>query len=92
MVKSFGVPAYPNANYPTRTEPKHALNLEVLLKNGNFITMDFDVTDQVQSQPHGGVIVVKGIVVKRDDGTQGEGAFDVDVTDWGETEDIPLPL
>ena len=54
--------------------------------------MDFDVTDQVQSQPHGGVIVVKGIVVKRDDGTQGEGAFDVDVTDWGETEDIPLPL
>lgn len=92
MVKSFGVPAYPNANYPTRTEPKHALNLEVLLKNGNFITMDFDVTDQVQSQPHGGVIVVKGIVVKRDDGTQGEGAFDVDVTDWGETEDITLPL
>lgn len=92
FTKSFGVPAFPNANYPTRTEPKHALNLELLLRNGSFITMDFDVTDQVQAQPHGGVIVVKDIVVKKDDGTQGEGAFDVEVNDWGPYEDITLPL
>jgi hypothetical protein len=94
LVKSFGVPSFPNANYPTRTRSqyKHALNLELMLTNGDLISFDFDVTDQVQAQPHGGVIVVKGIVVNPEEGTQGSGAFDVEVNDWGEWEDITLPL
>ena len=92
LVNSFGVPAFPNMNYPTKTEAKHALTLELLLKNGKMMTLDYDVTDQVQSQPHGGVIVVSGIVIKQEDGSQGSGAFDVDVNDWGDYEDIYLPL
>lgn len=93
VVKSFGVPNYPHPSYPsTRAANKHALNLEMMLRNGRTITLDFDVTDQVSAQPHGGVIVVDGIVVKKDDGTQGEGAFDVEVGDWGDYEDIYLPL
>lgn len=92
LVNSFGVPAFPNMNYPTKTEAKHALTLELLLKNGKMLTLDYDVTDQVQSQPHGGVIVVSGIVIKQEDGSQGSGAFDVDVKDWGDYEDIYLPL
>ena len=56
------------------------------------VNFDFDVTDQVNAQPHGGVIVVKGIVIKEEDGVQGSGAFDVEVNDWGEYEDITLPL
>jgi hypothetical protein len=55
-------------------------------------SLDFDVTDQVRQQPHGGVIVVSGIEVKAEDGSQGSGAFDVDVNDWGDYEDIYLPL
>lgn len=94
IVTSFGVPGYPNQNYPTRgeAETKHALNLELLLRNGSMITLEFDVTNQVQNQPHGGVIVVSGIVIEEDDGTQGSGAFDVEVNDWGPYEDIYLPL
>ena len=93
VVKSFGVPGFPNKNYPTRAEGnKHAINLEVMLKNGCIVSYDFDVTDQVKAQPHGGVIVIKGIVVEEEDGMQGSGAFDVEVKDWGDYEDVELPL
>ena len=92
FVNSFGIPAFPNANYPSRAEGKHALNLEVMLKNGKMMTFDFDVTDQVLAQPHGGVIVVKDIIIVPQDGSEGSGPFDVNVSDWGEYEDISLPL
>ena len=92
LVNSFGIPGLPNDHYPATRAAKHGLNLEVMLKNGNMVTYEFDVTDQVQSQPRGGVIVVKDIAVKEEDGTQGSGAFDVEVNDWGEYEDIVLPL
>jgi hypothetical protein len=92
LVNSFGIPGFPNPNYVKSTERVHILNLEILLKNGKLITMDFDVTDQVQKQPHGGVIIVSDIVVKKEEGMQGSGAFDVEVKDWGEYEDIVLPL
>lgn len=93
LVTSFGIPNFPNVNYPTRSDGrKHALNLEVLMRNGKLITFDFDVTDQVLAQPHGGVIVVDGIVIEDSVGTSGSGAFDVEVNDWGEYEDIYLPL
>lgn len=92
LVNSFGIPAFPNVNYVTKGPAKHALTLELLLKNGKMVTLDYDVTEQVQLQPHGGVIVVSGIVIKSEDGSQGSGAFDVYVNDWGEYEDIYLPL
>ena len=92
IVNSFGVPGYPNANYPTTRGNKHALNLEVTLRNGNIVNFDYDVTEQVAAQPHGGVIVISGIEVSEDQGMQGSGAFDVEVDDWGEYEDIVLPL
>lgn len=92
FVNSFGVPAFPNANYPSRSDLKHALNLEVMLKNGTMMSFDFDVTDQIEAQPHGGVIVVKDIVVVPEQGTQSSGGFDVSVSDWGPYEDIYLPL
>ena len=92
VVKSFGVPDFPNDNYGTRASNKHSLNLEVMLRNGNMLSFDFDITEQMKSQPHGGVIVVKGIVIKKEDGMAGTGGFDVDVKDWGEYEDIEIPL
>ena len=92
VVNSFGIPDFPNQDYVTKVPGKHSLNLEIMLKNGSTIILDFDVTDQVIAQPHGGVIVVSDIVIKPEDGTQGSGAFDVTVNDWGEYEDIYLPL
>lgn len=92
-VRSFGAPGFPHENYPTRVEArKHALNLEVMLRNGKMLNFDFDVTDQVKAQPHGGVIIVDGIEIKAEDGTQGSGSFDVEVNGWGEYEDVVLPI
>ena len=93
LVTSFGVPDFPSQGYEARVEErKNALNLEVVLRNGKLINFNFDVTEQVQQQPHGGVIVVSGIKIDPDDGKQGTGAFDVDVNGWENTEDIYLPL
>ena len=90
-VNSFGIPGYPNGAY-TKGDQIYAVNLEVRLRNGNIKKMDFDVTDQVSKQPHGGVIVIKGIKISDDEGMTGSGAFDVTVKDWGEYEDINIPL
>ena len=93
LVTSFGVPDFPSQGYEARVEGrKNALNLEVVLRNGKLINFNFDVTEQVQQQPHGGVIVVSGIKIDPNDGKQGTGAFDVDVNGWENTEDIVLPL
>ncbi len=91
-VHSFGIPDYPNGLYTTRAERRYGLNLEVRLKNGNTMSFDFDVTDQVAAQPQGGVIVVKDIEIPDDKGMEGGSGFDVDIDGWGEYEDIELPL
>lgn len=92
VVKSFGTPAFPHPNYPTRTDVTHGLKLEVRLRNNTVWVADADVTDQVQLQPHGGVIIVKDLVIKKEDAMQGSGGFEPTVDEWGPTEDIPLPL
>lgn len=92
LVRSFGIPDFPNKHYATRDGKKYALNLEVRLKNGKVKSFDFDVTGQVEKQPQGGVIVVRGIEIPDDEGMEGSSGFDVNVKDWGEYEDIELPL
>ena len=88
-VKTFGVPDYPNPNY-TRGERKYGVALEMLLKNGNFQQHDFDVTEQVENQPTGGIIVIKGIEI---DETRDESkGFIIGVDGWGDVVDVPLPL
>ena len=62
------------------------------MKNGKTISFEFDVTEQVKAHPHGGVIVVDEIEITEEEGKQGSGAFDVVVDDWGDYEEIPLPL
>lgn len=87
LVKSFGVPDFPNLNY-SRNPRQYGLNLEVRLKDGSYQQFDFDVTDQVEKQPHGGVIVVKGI--KIEEPPEVSGGFDVGVDGWGDIIDIQL--
>lgn len=97
-VRSFGTPDRPNPAYTTNSLASKAaqrcgLNLEVRLKNGKIKSFDFDVTDQVAAQPKGGVIIVRGLEVTREEGKQtGGSAFDVKVVNWGEYRDIDLPL
>lgn len=56
------------------------------------MSFDFDVTDQVAAQPQGGVIVVRDIEIPDEKGMEGGSGFDVDIDDWGEYEDVELPL
>ncbi len=90
-VKSFGIPDFPNGGY-YRGIGSFALNLEVMLTNGRILSFDFDVSDQVASQPHGGVIVVRDIVIPDDVGASGGSGFDVGLTGWGEYRDEELRL
>ena len=93
LVKSFGVPDYPNPNYG-RGAQQYGLNLEVRLTDGSIKQFELDVTDQVEKHPHGGVIVVGGIKVEKPapDVGGGGGGFDIGVEGWGDVIDIPLPL
>lgn len=91
VVNSFGVPDYPNSIY-SRSGDAFALNLEVRLKNGKTLNFDFDISEQMRNQPHGGVITVGGIEISDEEGTQGGSGFDVAVDDWGEYNDIIITL
>lgn len=91
VVNSFGVPDYPNSVY-SRSDGFFGLNLEVKLKNGKTLSFDYDVTQQVALQPHGGVIVVKGLEISDEDGNESGSGFDVSVDGWGEYEDVVIDL
>lgn len=92
---SFGLPDFASDYYTQsgtrQTASQHGLNLEVMLKNGSMKSFEFDVTDQMDSQPRGGVITVDGLTVS-DAEAGGNAGFDVTVEGWGEYEDIELPL
>ena len=92
-VLSFGAPGWLNSHYRsdgTGGGRRYALNVEIRLRNGKVLSFDYDVTDQLRHQPHGGVIRVGGIEISDDDGKGGSGGFDVDVDGWGDYEDIPI--
>ena len=92
-VRSFGVPGFPNTHYSkTGKSGLYGLNLEVRLKNGKTKSFDFDITGQVAAQPQGGVIVVKGLEITDEEGKGGGSGFDVDVSGWGDEEEIDLPM
>ena len=90
LVKSFGIPDYPNPNY-SRGPRQYCLNLEVRLTNGKTQQFEFDITDQMEKQPHGGVIVVSGIEIDPNT-TTGGGGFNIGVDGWGDAVDVPLPI
>lgn len=95
-VRTFGTPGFKDDHYGrsgvvTAADRPYTLNLEVMLKNGNIVEYNYDIADQIKHQPRGGVIKVSGLRVEDKDSMQ-ESGFDVEVTDWGEHEDIDLPV
>lgn len=91
IVKSFGVPDFPNPDY-SRAPGEYGLNLEVRLRNGKMFNFDFDITEQMARQPHGGVITVGGLKISDADGWEGGEGFDVSVDGWGERTDVDIDL
>lgn len=95
-VRSFGAPDFPDAYYDPLADGEaparsYTLNLEVRLSNGKTKTFERDVTEQLLDQPRGGVIVVDGLTISEEE-IGSDSGFDVTVDDWGEYEDITLPL
>ena len=76
----------------SRSGNRFGLTLEVVLKNGLRKNFDFDITDQLSKQPYGGVIIVKDIEVPDEAGNAGDGGFGADVEDWGDVENVEIPL
>lgn len=68
------------------------LDLEIRLRNGKTIYYEYDISDQLEDQPSGGVIVIEKINIPKDQATAGSGGFDVEVEGWGDQVDITLPL
>lgn len=85
IARSFGRPA---------TATAHRLVLELKLMSGKVKMVEFDVSDQVRRQPQGGVIVVDGITVTKEEGEKPDNGsgFDGDVNDWDENEDVDVPI
>ena len=92
-VKTFGVPNYPGDHYNRgdSKEQPYTLSLEVLLTNGTTQSFDFDIAGLMKNQPRGGVLVIDGIEVEMLEVGTG-GGFDVDVDDWEDVIEIPLPI
>lgn len=88
VVKSFGVPDYPNEDSPFTL--KYYLMVELFLINGNTKRFTVDVSSQMNFQPQGGVIWIDGLKVTPSEGSASGGGFDVDVDDWGPGEDIEI--
>jgi Domain of unknown function (DUF5119) len=98
-VNSFGIPDYTpgmgvidSRGHRTKSDNTYGLTLEVRLTNGNLLTFDFDITDQMELQPNGGVITISGITIPDSEGKKGGSAFNVEVEGWGEYQDVTIPL
>lgn len=92
-IHSFGIPDYPGDGYLSPQAARtYNVHLEVMLRNGNKKEFVIDVTEQVEAQPRGGVIVVKGLEVTDEEGMAGGSGFDVNVDDWEGHDEIELPL
>ncbi len=94
-VMSFGVPGFPDEYYGRSDEDvpsrPYTLNLEVLLTGGRVLEFDFDIDEQLKSQPRGGVIRVSGIRIKDEENETPSGEFEVDLSGWGVI-DVDLPV
>ena len=67
------------------------LNLELMLTSGRIKEVYFNVSNQINKNPTGGIVHFTGLKVD-DSENVGSSLFNVDVQGWGEAEEIPLPV
>lgn len=93
QVLTFGIPGH-TLDGESRADDnggrRYDIKLEILLKNGNILTYDFDVTDQIVSQPRGGVIFLDDILIPDDVAKEPNSGFVPNVSDWGDFIDVKL--
>lgn len=71
----------------------HRLTLELYLINGKEKVVTIDVTDQVNQQPRGGVIVIDGLEVTEEEGQESSGGgFDTEVDGWEDDKVVDIPI
>ncbi|MDE7388774.1 MAG: DUF5119 domain-containing protein [Muribaculaceae bacterium] len=95
QVRSFGIPGFPDSYFGRSASEQpgpFSLNLEVKLTNGKTMDYTFDITDQIQKQPRGGVIKVGGLRVEDDQAGKSPAGFDVDVSDWDDNIEVDLNM
>ena len=95
VVNTFGIPGYKLQSTVignTDSSRRYGLNLELRLRNGNIVTFDYDVTDQVSLQPQGGVITIDDIIIDDSESETPSSGFSAEVEGWGEYKDFALPL
>lgn len=86
QVMTFGVP-----NDHNDGNNRYDINLELKFKNGKTMSFDFDITDQMEHQPTGGVIFLEDIKIPDALVKSGSG-FETDVENWGDENVVDLPL
>ena len=95
-VRSFGVPSFPDDYYgksrDTGQSVPVAVNLELMLTNGKYVEFNYDVSDQIDKQPRGGVIRIQGVRVEDEQNIGTGGGFDVDLSGWNDPVEIELPI
>jgi len=91
VIKSFGLPGFPNQDY-SRSDHDFTLNLEVLLGNGKTLSFDTDISDQIVMQPYGGVIIAGPFEISDQQAENSGSGFMVDIQDWGEEQDVDLNI
>lgn len=91
QVMTFGIPnhALDDGNKVDASR-RYDVSLEIMLKNGKTLNYEFDVTDQVNRQPRGGVILLQDITIPDDVAKEPNSGFNPDVEDWGEMTDVYL--
>jgi hypothetical protein len=86
-VRSFGAPGYSEG--AAAKARACSVSLELTLINGEVSYYDFDVSDQMQSQPQGGEIhIALPEEILQPTTSQTTAPFDVDVSDWGDYQEI----
>lgn len=97
QVRSFGIPGFPDSYFgkmASGISRPYTLNLELLLKNGKTLNFNYDITDQMENQPRGGVIRISGVRVEDEEAppTSSSG-IDVGLSGWDENvEEIEIPI
>lgn len=91
QVMTFGIPGHSlEDGNKVDANRRYDVNLEIMLNNGKVLSYEFDVTDQINRQPRGGVILLDDIKIPDDVAKEPNSGFKPDVEDWGDTTDIYL--
>lgn len=97
FLTSYGVAAQiitfgtPDVFSDSEDNTRHDLILDLLLTNGKTISFDYDITEQLDHQPTGGVIILEGLEIP-DEMVKGSSGFETDVDSWGDDQQIDLPI